>query len=228
MSILHPSPNLNPSPAQVLAIMRLFKVPVRLYRGWDTKGRDWRGPGGSQGLMGVVIHHTATAAAGNAPSLQWCATAYSKPAANWLVGRDGTSWLLAAGSCWHSGNGGPWPAIGVPIAGNVGHFSLAGVEIEDPGRGDTITAEQQSAVARICAAYQWLAGWGWERVITHGDWTDAGKWLTDHAGAPSPKGPYVGRKIDTLRAYYPARFWRDKAHRAGHELGLGGHEMRLG
>ncbi len=139
-------------------------------------------------------------------------TAFSKPAANMLVGRDkGNVWLLAGGSVFHSGLGGPWPAIGVNSAGNVGHYRLFGIEIDDPGVRDTMTDAQIESVGKINAALLDLCGWGPERIITHGDWTDAGSWLKSPSGAPSPSGPYVGRKNDTLRKYYPADFWRKNA-----------------
>ena len=96
-------------------------------------------------------------------------------------------------------------------AANVGHYRLAGIEIDDPGVGPTITAAQIESVGRILAAYRDLCGWGSERIITHGDWTDAGAWLLDPAGNPSPPGPWKGRKTDTLRAFYPAAFWREQA-----------------
>ena len=207
--------NLNPTPKQVADAIRDHGVALRLYRGWDTKGREWKGPGGSRGLMGVINHHTATSSAKGlvgAPSLEWCATAFSKPAANMLVGRDkGNVWLLAGGSVFHSGLGGPWPAIGVNSAGNVGHYRLFGIEIDDPGVGKTMTDAQIESVGKINAALLDLCGWGPERIITHGDWTDAGAWLKSPSGVSSPIGPYIGRKNDTLRKYYSATFWRNNA-----------------
>lgn len=205
---------LNPSPSQIKAAMIAHGVPLHLYAGWDTLGREWAGPDGSKGLMGVVVHHTANQSATGAsgiPSLKWVARAYSLPAANWCIGRDGAAWLLSAGSCYHSGLGGPWPAIGVNEAGMHGHYRLAGIEIDDPGRGQTITQAQINSVGRILAAYKALTGWGSERIITHGDWTDGGKYLLDAHGNPSPVGPYKGRKIDTLRTFYPGTFWQAQA-----------------
>lgn len=205
---------LNPTPEQIRQVMVKHGVPLHLYAKWDTIGREWAGPDGSQGLMGVVLHHTATeSATGNdgIPSLQYVARHWNMPGANWCIGRDGDAWLLSAGSCWHSGDGGPWPAIGVEHAGNVGHFRLAGIEIDDPGVSNTITAAQIDSVGKILAAYKELCGWGQERIITHGDWTDAGNWLTDPTGHPSPVGPYEHRKSDTLRKWYSGTFWRQVA-----------------
>lgn len=205
---------LNPTPEQIRQAMLAKDVPVHLYAGWNTIGREWAGPDGSKGLQGVIVHHTANPSAtgdNGIPSLKWVARAFTKPAANWCIGRDGEAWLLSAGSCFHSGNGGPWPAIGVPSAGMHGHYRLAGIEIDDPGHSNTITAAQIDTVSRILAAYQSLCGWGWERIITHGDWTDAGAYLTDASGLASPVGPYKGRKIDTLRRYYSGSFWRQSA-----------------
>jgi len=220
---------LNPTPEQIRLAMVRHGVPLHLYAGWDTldgpngdgRGRPWAGPDGSAGLQGVVVHHTATASAlgpTGIPTLQWCARHYNKPAANWCIGRDGAAWLLAAGSCWHCGEGGPWPAIGAGV-GMHGHFRLAGIEIDDPGHSNTITPAQIDSVGRILAAYKELCGWGPERIITHGDWTDAGQWLTDPQGHASPVGPNVGRKTDTLRKWYSATFWRQAA--AQHAIAAG-------
>lgn len=194
---------LNPSPQQIKAAMAAKGVPARFYKGWDTIGREWQGPDQSPGLMGVLVHHTSTASAvGDGPdwpSLEWCVTAFNRPAANWLIGRDGTSWLLSAGSAFHSGLGGPWPEIGLNSAGNRGHYRLVGIEIDDPGTGETITPAQIESVGRILAAYKDLCGWDYDRITTHYGWTDM--------------GPYMGRKNDTLKQYYPISFWRQQAQK---------------
>lgn len=219
--------NTNPTPSQVLAALRDHGVDVQTYSGWDTKGRPWsysQDPNGAGGLYGVVNHHTATASASvknPVPSLEWCATAFSMPAANMIVGKiPGTTYLLSGGSCWHSGDGGPWPAIGINRSGNTGHYRLFGIEIDDPGlRVGSITDYQVEQVARINAALWDLCGWpDAKRIVTHGAWTDG-----SYGVNPDGPSPFLGRKNDTIagpRGDYPGVtvprdynpiFWREEA-----------------
>lgn len=220
--------NENPTPSQVLAALRDHGVDVQTYNGWDSKGRPWstpEDPNGLGGLRGIVLHHTATASASltnPAPSLDWCANAFSKPAANMLVGKKpGYTYLLSAGSCWHPGDGGPFPAIGINRSGNTGHFRLFGVEIDDPGlKFGSLTDYQIEQAARIAAAMSDLAGWpdDGSRIITHQAWTDG-----SYGVNPNGPSPFLGRKGDTLHkawAEFPGAtvaenynpiFWREHA-----------------
>ena len=218
--------NTNPTPSQVLAALRDHGVDVQTYRGWDTKGRPWRSsddPNGLGGLYGLIQHHTATASASvsnPAPSLDWCANAYSRPACNMLIGKTpGHTYLLAAGSVFHSGDGGPWPAIGINRSGNTGHFRLFGIEIDDPGvKVGSITDYQIEQAARVAAALSDLCGWPLSRVVTHGAWTDG-----SYGVNPNGPSPFKGRKNDTIagpwgdwpgastaRDYNPL-FWQEQA-----------------
>lgn len=212
--------NTNPTPQQVADAIRDHGVPLRLAEGWDTRCRKWNYDGG--GLYGVVNHHTANSTAtgsSGAPSLWWLLNAYSMPAANMLIGRgDRDVWLAAGGSVWHSGDGGPWPAIGINKPGNVGHYRLFGIEIDDAGVGLTMTDSQIEYTARVNAALMDLCGWGEERIITHQAWTDG-----SYGVNPNGPSPWLGRKGDTLhkawREYpgskvaenYNPIFWRQEA-----------------
>lgn len=184
-------------------------VDAKFYKDWDKKGKPW-----SNGLQACVVHHTSTASAreGNgAPSLYWAVTAYAPMAvANQLVGKDkGSNWYLSAGATYHSGDGGPWSAVGVG-AGNVLHWRAWGIEIDDPGRGKTINSYQVEQVARTLAALWDLCEWPEDgsRIITHGDWTDSGPYLGE-----KNYGPFRYRKNDTLRQYYDQNFWRAEARK---------------
>jgi len=200
-----------PTPAQVVEAIRDHGVPLRLYRGWDTRGRDW---GSYGGLQAVVNHHTATASATGstgAPSLEWCVSATSRGACNLLIGRGRDDvWMITAGSAFHSGNGGPWPALGVS-SGNTLHTRAFGIEIDDPGRTiGSMTDTQVEMTGRVNAALQDLCGWGSERIITHQCWTNG-----CHGVNPNGRSPYYGRKNDTLEGNgtgpYSATFWRANA-----------------
>ena len=156
-----------------------------------------------------MVHHTATASAtgaNGAPSLEWCATATSRGACNALIGRGkDDAWIINAAWAWHTGDGGPWPALGLGT-GNVAHNRLWGIEVDDPGRGDTFTDVQIDYTARMCAAIVDLGQLSRDRIITHQSWTDGIDGVNPAGGSP-----YKGRKNDTLRAYYSADFWRAKA-----------------
>lgn len=204
-----------PSANDLVAAIRDHGVPLRLYRGYDTRGRAWDADG-SPGLTCVVNHHTATASATGstgAPSLEWCVTATSRGAANMLIGRGRDDvWLITAGSAFHSGDGGPWPALGVPAA-NVLHLQAFGIEIDDPGvRIGSMTDTQVEMVGRVNAALIDLCGWGSDRIITHQCWTNG-----CHGVNPGGKSPWFGRKNDTLEGDgvgpYSAEFWRSNATR---------------
>jgi hypothetical protein len=146
-----------------------------------------------------------------APSLYWAVTAYAPMAvANQLVGKDkSTNWYLSAGATYHSGDGGPWSAVGVGV-GNVLHWRAWGIEIDDPGQGKTINPYQIEQVARTLAALWDLNEWPEDgsRIITHGDWTDSGPFLNE-----KNYGPFRYRKNDTLRQYYDQKFWRAEARK---------------
>lgn len=212
--------NTNPSPAEILAALKDYNVDVKTYSGggrsWDTVGRAWNANGG--GLYGAIVHHTAARVTGysGAPSLVWAQQYPGYPACNLLVGRGkGDTYLLSAGSCYHSGDGGPWPAIGINSPGNTAHFRAWGIEIEAtvawngiPESVPYITDYQVEQTARTCAALLDLCGWDADgsTIVTHADWTDSGPYL-----GHSSYGPYRYRKNDTRRSTHSGQFWRKKA-----------------
>lgn len=216
--------NTNPSPNEILTALRDYGLDVKPYSGggrsWDTVGRAWNANGG--GLYGAVVHHTAARTTGysGAPSLVWAQQYPGYPACNLLVGRGkGDTYLLSAGSCYHSGLGGPWPEIGINSAGNTGHFRLWGIEIEAtvtyttesgatiPESVPYITEYQEEQVGKTCAALWDLCGWpSSKRIVTHGDWTDSGPYL-----GTGSYGPHRYRKTDTRRSTHSGKFWQKKA-----------------
>ena len=199
----------NPTPQEIQKSLIEHGVDAKFYKDWDKKGQSW-----SNGLQACVVHHTSTASARNgngAPSLYWAVTAYAPMAvANQLVGKDkGSNWYLSAGGTYHSGDGGPWSAVGVGV-GNVLHWRAWGIEIDDPGVGKTINSYQVEQVARTLSSLWDLCEWPEDgsRIITHGDWTDSGPFLGE-----KNYGPFRYRKNDTLRQYYDQNFWRAEARK---------------
>jgi len=201
----------TPTYAQIKKAFIDHGVNFKEMKNSTTIGRPWDA---ANPLVGHVHHHTSTPSATGStgcPTLEWIMTAFNKPAANAIIGREGIVYVCSWGSCWHSGLGGPWKSRGLG-EGNVGHVRLWGTEIDDPGTNKTITTKQIESIGRMDAAFISLCGWDEYALINHADWTDAGKWLMNPAGkADGPAGRYDGRKNDTLRQYYPASFWRANA-----------------
>lgn len=213
--------SVRPTPSQMLAALRDHGVDVKTYNRWDTRGGQWGAYGG--GLDGIVMHHTSTPSAtgsSGCPTLSWCATTYDWAISNMVLGRGpGDCYLISANVSYHSGDGGPWPAIGINRAANVGHHQLFGIEIDDAGRGMTLTDYQIENAARTAAALWDLCDWPDDkRIVTHQSWTDG-----SYGVNPNGPSPFIGRKGDTIhkawREYpgsdnaecYNPVFWREQA-----------------
>lgn len=209
----------NPTPRQILDALVNAGLTVKAMSGWSTRGRAWNETG--PGLVGVMMHHTATASATGstgAPSLEWCMNRSGRyPFCNAVIGRDGVVYLLTALSAWHSGKGGPWDAAGVPK--DRGERSIFGVEIDDPGRSKTLTKAQIVAAGKLASALSGLCGWPTTRIITHYNWTNgSGGVMSGYRGPQDADGndgtprvrvlPTYGRKNDTK---YSHDFWRLEA-----------------
>ena len=200
---------IKPTAAQIRQSLIDHGVDATFYKEWDKKGNSW-----TNGMQACVVHHTSTQSAVNgngAPSLYWAVNAFAPMmVANQLVGKDpGTNWYLSAGATYHSGDGGPWSAVGVGT-GNVLHWRAWGIEIDDPGQSNTINNYQIEQVGRTLAALWDLNEWPEDgsRIITHGDWTDSGPFLGE-----KNYGPFRYRKNDTLRQFYDQNFWRNEARK---------------
>jgi len=94
--------------------------------GWEARGRGDMGE-----VKGVLIHHTAGAKTGNAPSLDIILNGRPDlpgPLSQLLLARDGTFHVLAAGKCNHAGPG-QWQGVA------HGNSSFIGIEAENQGTG---------------------------------------------------------------------------------------------
>lgn len=197
-------PNNNPSPTEIRQALLDHGVDVEFYKGWDTVGRPWQGPDGSPGLTGGVIHHTANPGASSENYnniIGWAVSAYDKPVCNLVIGKS-KSTLLAAGSVYHCGLGGPVPALGINQHGYYGQTRLFGIEIDDPGvKVGTINDYQIENTAKTMAALAELCGWDVDKAIgTHKCYTDG-----CHGWNPNGPSPSIGRKNDTIDG--PWRTW---------------------
>jgi len=195
-------PNLSPSAKEIVQAFQKHGVDFKLYRNWE-RGRSWAGPDGSRGLLGAVVHHTSTSSATGSkgcPTLEWASAPFPGdplPACNAIIGRGpGDTYILAAGSAYHCGDGGPFPGIGVSSRGFSGQFRLWGIELDDPGTStSSLTEYQVENAAKMLSALAELCGWdkNLSTVITHKCWTDG-----CHGVNPKGPSPAVGRKNDTI------------------------------
>jgi hypothetical protein len=168
--------------------------------GWDTRGRPWSG-----GLRGVIVHDLVGVDQG---AVDWTyAPQESMPYCNSVTTQDKVV-VNSVLSCWHSGLGGPWPAVGVPQ--DQGSYFLWGIEHTTWGAVDDITDLQAELTAKtICALKEAAGPKAWPnrrpftRVIRHASWTDGGAELGLNYWLRTK-----GRKVDTKR---PLADWREDA-----------------
>ena len=159
------------------------------------------------GLRSVTVHHTA-----GKNSADYLASSWSLPGANCVINNgayngsavDGRAVILAWGSAFHSGDGGPWPGV---AARNNLHLVSWGIEIESLGTKKDITPKQVETVGRMIAAFVDL-GMPLNNVVRHADWTDGTGPLGNHPLSTN------GRKIDTRKDLgYTTDFWTKNAEK---------------
>lgn len=159
-----------------------YEVPVKFVSGWDSSRID---PfKGKSDFHGILLHHTA-----GKNSLQYIVngTVYAPVrACHFLVGRDGTVFVVAAGA-YHAGSGGPW-SFARPsgkytvVPASRGNQHLWGIEIESLGHSPRIDGTDEGmevaqvvSTAMLCVALMDAGRRGWKlwpvtRVIRHKDW----------------------------------------------------------
>jgi peptidoglycan hydrolase-like protein with peptidoglycan-binding domain len=129
---------------------------------WRTRGRREMGL-----VRGVMVHHTAGARTGNMPSLNLLMRGRADlagPLAQLGLGRDGTFYVIAAGSANHAGPG-RWRGV------TTGNSSFIGIEAENSGRQDDDWPEVQlDALRRGCAAILKHIGADQGMVCGHKEW----------------------------------------------------------
>lgn len=170
------------SPKRLTKRLHKYEVPVDFVKGWDTDRVDPYN--GSSNFKGILLHHTAGT---NSLNYICFGTRYAPVrACHFLVGRDGTVFVVAKGA-YHAGTGGPYTfkrpsGRTTTVAKNKGNQGLWGIEIESLGRSARIdgtaggmTTDQVVSTAMLCVALMdasraGLASWPVNRVIRHKDW----------------------------------------------------------
>ncbi|MES2113464.1 MAG: N-acetylmuramoyl-L-alanine amidase [Bacteroidota bacterium] len=137
-------------------------LTVKESDGWETRGHGDMGP-----VAGVLCHHTGTPGknSGNMPTLNILIKGRSDlagPLSQLGLGRDGTYYVVAAGRCYHAGEG-TWQGI------TSGNSRFIGIEAENTGGSDDKPwpAVQMDAYHRGVAAILKHIGQGPEFCAGH-------------------------------------------------------------
>lgn len=128
--------------------------------GWKTRGHGAMGT-----VKGVLAHHTAGGGSNDWSVVQNGRPGLEGPLAHMTLERDGTFRIIAAGQCWHAGNG-THPEIGT----NNGNSTLIGIEGVSRGVGNDWTAAQREAYPKGIAALLRHVGLPQSRLILHREW----------------------------------------------------------
>ena len=121
--------------------LRAEGVTVEEHPGWRERGSATFNP------KGVICHHTAGPARGDAPSLRICVEGRSDlpgPLCQIVLARSGRAIVIASGRANHAGPGG-WRGL-------EGNTSVFGIEAENTGVGEPWSAVQLDAYVRCVAA----------------------------------------------------------------------------
>lgn len=151
--------------------LQIWGLKVEESEGWRNRGRPY-----NFYPRGVIAHHTASGKdSGNFGSDRIVTVGRSDlpgPLCQFLLGRDGTVKLIAAGYSNHAGFGGPR----VDIPANMGNTYAYGIEAENNGLGEPWSKAQLNAYYRLCAALlAWMDRKDVNRVFGHKEWAPGRK-----------------------------------------------------
>lgn len=147
--------------------LRRWGLKVVEKDGWRDRGRPY-----TFSPKAVICHHTASSSTsgnfGSESIVTYGRSDLPGPLCQFLLGRDGTVMIIAAGYANHAGEGGP--RAGIPA--NMGNTYAYGIEAENNGLGEPWSKEQLNAYYRLCAAL--LSHMGTKdvsKVFGHKEWT---------------------------------------------------------
>ena len=139
--------------------LRAEGVKVIEHPGWRERGSATFAP------KGVICHHTAGPARGDAPSLGVCVNGRSDlagPLCQIVLARSGTAHVIASGRANHAGPGN-WRGL-------EGNTSVFGIEAENTGVGEPWPQVQLDAYVRCVAALCRRGGIPVGMVCGHKEW----------------------------------------------------------
>lgn len=149
-------------PVWLAEVLRRAGLKVIEEPGWKKRGRGDFGK-----IEGVLLHHTAGALTGNAPSLnvvKWGRKGLRGPLSQLVLARDGTYHVVAAGLANHAGKG-KWRHI------TAGNQKLIGIEAENTGlKNDPWPKIQYDAYVQGVAAILSYLNLSYVRAIAHKEW----------------------------------------------------------
>lgn len=175
--------------------LRSWGLKVEEITGWRTRSARTT----TFTPRAVIAHHTAGAATGNAPTLQYI---INNRLSQFVLGRDGTVYLVSGNRANHAGYGGP--LRGIPK--DAGNRYCWGIEAENTGRGEPWPDVQLQAYYKLAAALCALHNVGHDSVFAHKEW------------APSRKIDPAGIDMDDFRRKVAAELYAAKGDPV---LGLG-------
>ncbi len=149
-------------------VARKTGYPVVEVGGWKRRG-FLRTPQGA--VKGIVCHHTAHSKGNtlNAPSLNVVTHGRPRlpgPLSHYVLGRDGTIYVVAAGHCNHAGR---------VKQGWQSNSNTIGIEAENDGVGQTWPAKQLDAYVKLCRALIDEFKLGTKQVVGHKEISLEGK-----------------------------------------------------
>lgn len=147
--------------------LKRWGLKVEVNNGWRTAGRPY-----NFYPRAIAIHHTASNRnSGNFGALGIVTNGrvgLPGPLSQFMLGRDGTVRIIAAGYANHAGYGGP--IAGIPA--NMGNTYSIGIEAENDGVGEPWGNAQLNAYYRLCAALLvWMGTKDVNKVFGHKEWT---------------------------------------------------------
>lgn len=172
--------------------LRRWGLKVEVRDGWQERGRPYPFE-----PKAVICHHTASGSqSGNLASEDVVTFGRSDlpgPLCQFLLGRDGTVKVIAAGYANHAGYGGPRASV----PANMGNTYAYGIEAENNGLGERWPKEQLNAYYRLCAALlDYMDRKDVDRVFGHKEWAPGRK--IDPAGIDMDK--FRARVREALKA----------------------------
>jgi len=168
--------------------------PVVEMSGWQTRSNSH---GGFDQLQGITVHHTASGKSSDgAGDASYIATGSdSAPISNYYISRNGTIYVIAAGSCNHGGKGGPYSTPLGTIPQDKVNFRAISIEIGNTGTGEVWPNDQINSSAQLCAKLMNAFGWTNANVVfAHKEWC-----------GPGTSTP--GRKIDPFGPWASGKDW---------------------
>lgn len=209
----------EPEAQNLAEILVAAGVDVEAHPGWETRGGSVFKP------VGIMLHHTAGPAKGDAPTVQLCLNGRSDlkgPLCHIVLARSGKAHVIAGLRANHAGPGAQEVLAKVkadqPVVGNAvtnkykdvtvpsGNEAFYGIEVENTGTGEDYPDVQVEALAKICAAICNWKGWSANRVIHHRQWTSRKFDMSLKFDMPA----LVGQMMDTGTAYFGVSFCEEE------------------